>query len=879
MNPATLTLPSKSVVLADGSTVVINSGTLLSVRAASATTCKGTIWFGNATKSFTSATTAAAFVVGWPSISVTDSTGAVYIPTGAIREMFASGTGTTIGMSVNPGGADYSLLNVTESLATVQAAYDAVVASGSGGGVSTTASYTATGTNQGTAAATTTTGIRITGGAAATGIILPAATVGMERNIYNATTTSKFVYPATSGFMDPNAVNEPIELGPGEGIALNSTLALHWNSDENENSQSVAATGLVQLGGQIRAGVQDATVISATGGVNTAVTLPSALPGKRITVANITSVNVRLYPFTGDQIEANGANTFVTLSAGKTVELICEVAGTWKHAVSEVETLAVATIQPLTTTANVNVTDPVTGRIAQFASTGIILDIGVSLSNGSGTATPGGVQADGLPISANIFDIAICATLGDSCILTAVANPCWIRNNGAAASYVYCPVSSTMDGTLNGFAIVYPGETVVFRQGDTATVWTTNRDSAERAQSLTATPAGTQGTSIKANGKYVVLATVATALDGVTIDPLDGVKEFIVFNNAGVSASLFPPVGGTIDGGAANAAFVVPRSCAFKLATTNGLDYKVWLLPGATQVATADAGSTQATGTPIVSPFVNCTVVATTGDAYTIKTYSPRSFTLWNRDATESLDLFPPVGGTIDGGAVDAAFAIPAGVGFKVSSIDGQAWLVELLNGSVQSSTASASSDQAGGTQVVSPYVSVATVATAGDSYTIRAWSPRSFEIWNRDSTESLDLFPPVGGTVNGGAANAAFAIAAGHGFRVLSNDGITFVVELLPNSLQGSTANVGSSQATGTPVVGSVECLVSANAGDAYTIQSYSPWFFHIRNSGANSLDLFPPVGGQINGGGANVALAVAAAAAYIVYSNNGTLWYAVLQ
>jgi hypothetical protein len=47
------------------------------------------------------------------------------------------------------------------------------------------------------------------------------------------------------------------------------------------------------------------------------------------------------------------------------------------------------------------------------------------------------------------------------------------------------------------------------------------------------------------------------------------------------------------------------------------------------------------------------------------------------------------------------------------------------------------------------------------------------------------------------------------------------------------------------------------------------------VRNSGANSLNVYPHVGGQINSLGSNVAFALSSSATIEFISFNATQWY----
>lgn len=76
----------------------------------------------------------------------------------------------------------------------------------------------------------------------------------------------------------------------------------------------------------------------------------------------------------------------------------------------------------------------------------------------------------------------------------------------------------------------------------------------------------------------------------------------------------------------------------------------------------------------------------------------------------------------------------------------------------------------------------VSTVATAGDSGTLAAdlGPGQSVIVRNEAAINSMNVFPPVGGTINGAAANAAFALAAGKtGMFVCLDQGLTWVAIL----------------------------------------------------------------------------------------------------
>lgn len=95
-----------------------------------------------------------------------------------------------------------------------------------------------------------------------------------------------------------------------------------------------------------------------------------------------------------------------------------------------------------------------------------------------------------------------------------------------------------------------------------------------------------------------------------------------------------------------------------------------------------------------------------------------------------------------------------------------------------------------------------------------------------------------------------------------------------------GITANVGSSQATGTALTQAVNVVATcAIAGDALLLPRASAgdelW---VRNNGAASADVFPQVGGKINNAAADAAFAVAASKTAVFKCIGGVDWIAVL-
>lgn len=95
----------------------------------------------------------------------------------------------------------------------------------------------------------------------------------------------------------------------------------------------------------------------------------------------------------------------------------------------------------------------------------------------------------------------------------------------------------------------------------------------------------------------------------------------------------------------------------------------------------------------------------------------------------------------------------------------------------VAAQTASTTQTQAGGTVVVADIV-FATIANASDAFTFGTGYGKGSRVLVRNLGANAGvMFPPVGGTINGGAANASAAIAASKAteFVCSSADGLTW--------------------------------------------------------------------------------------------------------
>ena len=595
---------------------------------------------------------------------VTPSSGAKYIRAETVADFADARGGTLLQLLSDDNGQDHGAsLLVTESVATIQARIDAAIIAGGGGGGGggggSFGSITATGATQGTAAAITTSVVRITGGAAATGVILTTATGAEECYVHNATTSTKVIYPATGEFIDPSAVNEGVTIGAGEAILFKCTLAAHWSSElQVSNTQIVTPTGTVQGGGQIKTGVTN-VFVNSTAILNTAITLPPATVGYSITLSIATTgANAQIFPSGTDQINLSGAGTRILLKANSTQALVCNEAGYWVDGSSAVKNLIVDTIAPRTAGVDVAINDSAGANVALFGTDiNLLKELGL-FSAGAVTATPGGGQGPGVSVDANIFNITTCATLGDSATM-GNAEFAYVHNSGVASAYLYTYVGGSMNGVLNGFIIVAPGQMYVVRIM-TGGFYST----------LLYSPAGSYVAAAGVAGPRIVhpasvVTTVTNPGDAVI---LDNQCPSVVIKNDGANAlTIQPPAGGTING---KSALLCPIGSVVEINKTTATDWTATFSSPGRQSGTAFAGG-GASGTPIIGSSVNVTTVAVANDSFAIQPFTPRLFFFAN-NTLNACDVFPPSGGTVNGGA---SISIAAAGEYIFFSNDGSTWL------------------------------------------------------------------------------------------------------------------------------------------------------------------------------------------------------------
>lgn len=303
-------------------------------------------------------------------------------------------------------------------------------------------------------------------------------------------------------------------------------------------------------------------------------------------------------------------------------------------------------------------------------------------------ATNPGTQATAAPVSGWVGSVVVATADGNTIVSDPNFYSSTISNGTSFIVKWYVPLNHTLNGITDGYVLLHPN-TIMNVSKITETDWQSSIVAYLPQQVVTAAN-GNTGYKNKATLPTVILQTVNASPNNFFKigDNHTGTANFpvamTVINPSAtlpvVATSSFA-VGITVSGIIASSITLAPLSTwVFTVDVITGVISGEPIERGL-QSGTASAGSTQATGTPVVSSGVNCTTCATAGDAFTIQSYTPRMFIIQNNGAA-SLDLFPPVGGTIDGGAANAALAITnvANVARTVFSNDGLNWVTVLSN-------------------------------------------------------------------------------------------------------------------------------------------------------------------------------------------------------
>lgn len=171
-------------------------------------------------------------------------------------------------------------------------------------------------------------------------VVLPASAPGLTIIVINNGANSCQVFGLGTDTIDGVAAATGVSQMPGSSVIFTCTAAGAWSTNGIGTGYAgslptVSYTDAItaHAGGGQGSALQLTTVLNRITVVGTAadsVKLPVAAPGLQITVTNGAASNsANVFPSTGDQINALGANAAFALAAGKTATFYSTVAGQW----------------------------------------------------------------------------------------------------------------------------------------------------------------------------------------------------------------------------------------------------------------------------------------------------------------------------------------------------------------------------------------------------------------------------------------------------------------------------------------------------------------------------------------------------------------------
>jgi ABC-type amino acid transport system permease subunit len=236
---------------------------------------------------------------------------------------------------------------------------------------------------------------------------------------------------------------------------------------------------------------------------------------------------------------------------------------------------------------------------------------------------------------------------------------------------------------------------------------------------------------------------------------------------------------------------------------------------------------------------------------------------------------------------------------------DGQTPISGILQHSVTVNQTAHTGSVQGNNPITTEFYEISVCANPGDACTLPAAVAGQLVIIVNNGAQSADVFPASGDKVDGGSANAAFALASGSNALFICQDGTDwdslgggFFTPSSTNTLTnktltspvlntpvlndptfdvavGVTAHTGSAQGNGAITSTFVEISVCGTAGDAVTLPTAAAGkLVIIANNGAESADVFPASGDAIDGASANAAQALPAGSNRIYICQDATDW-----
>jgi hypothetical protein len=199
----------------------------------------------------------------------------------------------------------------------------------------------------------------------------------------------------------------------------------------------------------------------------------------------------------------------------------------------------------------------------------------------------------------------------------------------------------------------------------------------------------------------------------------------------------------------------------------------------------------------------------------------------------------------------------------------------------LQNIVAHAGGGQTNATQLNLGINVITTVATAGDSVKLPTDVLGQTVVVYNTGANAANIFPSLGDTINGMAANAPISLPSGSlmAFYGVSTSAWVSEASIQPvyRTTTGLTALAGGGQTGATPLnYGTDVITVCATAGDSVILPSgVLGQTVIVINRGANACNVFPATGQKINAGSANVPFSLAVNDLTAFYGMLSDTWF----
>jgi hypothetical protein len=382
----------------------------------------------------------------------------------------------------------------------------------------TTDTITAAGTTQGTATALTRSYNVVTTVAANTGVVFPTAAIGTKIIVVNRGANTLRVYPATGARIDALAVNAFASILTNGFATYEASTATQWYTITNSVGAISSVSGTTN----------QVTATPTTGAVVVSTPATFVAPGT-ITATSTLTVGTFYQDGTVNAITAAGANQAAATGLTRSYNIVTTTAaGTGVRFPTGVIGMKIIVVNRGANTLNVY---PATGAQIDALGTNIATTI---LTNGFATYEAA--------TTTQWYTITNSASGGAVSSVSGTTNQVTVAPSTGAV-VVSTPATFIAPGSIQATSTLTVG--TLYQDGTTAVV----------------SAAGTtQGTATVLTTSYNVVTTAAVNSGVILPDIGVAGTRIIIVNRGANTVNVYPPVGDTIDGAAANAAVQIPSN-------------------------------------------------------------------------------------------------------------------------------------------------------------------------------------------------------------------------------------------------------------------------------------------------------------------------------